>query len=354
MEPRVTTWIASLLLVAATALVGAAAPLEEPVATAEGGAGGYEVPGTDLWLGAFATLEVEVPKSRPALLDLGDMGVLIRYQLTPTLTFFNETDLDDVATLESGKGIERGSRILLLERLYLDWSVTPQLTVRGGKFLTPFGIWNVIRRAPLTWTVDRPVATQEAFPDHTTGLSLIYQTTRHGWSVDATAYGQAQEELVRGASDISADADGGGRVVMGHVVGSGYLAWGLSGIAFKNHDTHRWEDSYGTDFDLTLWRQQLTGEFAYTRLREPDLPRQWSLYVQDVFPLYRELFGVVRFEHVAPSQGQESTGWLVGLAWRGLPHTLVKVNYQFVDHNGDPDAPSALERGFFASVTVFF
>src|SRR5262245_18693426 len=107
MEPRVTTWMASLLFVAATAVVGSAAPLEDqPVATAEGSAGGYEVPGTGLWLGGFATLAVEVPKSRPVLLALGDMGVLIRYQLTPTLTFFNETDLDDVATLEAGNVME--------------------------------------------------------------------------------------------------------------------------------------------------------------------------------------------------------------------------------------------------------
>jgi hypothetical protein len=33
---------------------------------------------------------------------------------------------------------------------------------------------------------------------------LLLETTRHGWSFDATAYGQAQGELDRGASDISA------------------------------------------------------------------------------------------------------------------------------------------------------
>src|SRR5215510_11678191 len=355
MEPRVTTWVASLLFVAATALSGSAAPLEDqPVATAEGSAGGYEVPGTGLWLGGFATLEVEVPKSRPALLDLGDMGVLIRYQLTPTLTFFNETDLDDVVTLESGKGIERGSRVLLLERLYLDWSVTPQLTVRGGKFLTPFGIWNVIRRAPLTWTVDRPVATQSAFPDHTTWLGLIYQTTRHGWSLDATAYGQAQDELVRGASDISATAVGGGRMVAGHTLGPASLAVGVSGVAFDDLDTNRWEDSYGTDFDLTIRGNHLQGEFAYTKFRNVRASQEWSFYLQEVVPLYRELYGVLRFEFIDPRTGSDVTGPLIGLAWRVLPHVILKADYQFANHEGGSTERSALERGFLASVTVFF
>ncbi len=251
-------------------------------------------------------------------------------------------------------GLERGSRVLLLERLYLDWAATPELSVRFGKFLTPFGIWNVIRRAPLTWTVDRPVATQNAFPDHTTSLSLVYQTTRHGWTVDATAYGQAQDELVRGASDISATAVGGGRVVVGHTVGPAYAAVGASAIGFRNRDTGRWEEAWGGDLDVTVRDHHLTGEFAYSRLAAIDGADEWSAYLQDVVPLYGGLYGVVRLEHVEARRGRAVNGELVGLAWRPVAHVLVKVDYQFADHEGAPSARSALERGFLAGVTLFF
>jgi hypothetical protein len=320
----------------------------------DGSAGGYHVGDTGLWLGGYASLDVEVPESEPAALELGSLGLLVRYELTPTLAFFNETDLDDTVRLVEASGLERGSRVLLLERLYLDWTATPELTVRFGKFLTPFGIWNVIRRAPLTWTVDRPAATQNAFPDHTTGLSLIYQTTRHGWSFDATAYGQAQDELVRGASDISASAVGGGRVVAGHTVGPAYLSLGLSGIGFENRDTGRWEDAYGTDFELTLRGNHLTGEFAYSHLREAGASRELSFYVQDVVPLYRQLYGVLRFEHVEPREGSTVNGPLIGIAWRPLAHVIIKADYQFADHESPSSARSAVERGFLAGVTVFF
>ena len=316
--------------------------------------GGYRVGDTRLWLGGYASMNVEVPQSDKARLDLADLGILVRYELTPSLAFFNETDLDDTVSFIEHDGLERGSRVVLLERLYLDWTPKPELTVRLGKFLTTFGIWNVIRRAPLTWTVDRPVATQSAFPDHTTGVALIYQTTRHGWSLDATAYGQAQDELVRGASDISASAVGGGRAVAGRTVGAAYLAVGVSTVGFENRDTDRWEDAYGTDLDMTLWRNHLTGEFAYSHLRERQASREWSFYVQDVVPLYGNVYGVVRFEHVVPRRGPTVNGPLIGLAWRPLPHLVVKADYQFADHEGAPTARSALERGFFASVTVFF
>ncbi len=357
MEPhrsfvRLAMWL--LIVVVAVSIGHAGEPEKDSYSLPDASGAGYHVGQTGLWLGGYTTVEVEVPESGPASVGLGDLGLLVRYELTPSLAFFNEIDLEDTARFAEHSGVERGSRILLLERLYLEWSATPRFTLRAGKFLTPFGLWNVVRRAPLTWTIDRPVATQDAFPDHTTGLSLIYQTTRYGWSVDATGYGQGQDELVRGASDISASAAGGGRVVAGHILGPAYFAVGLSGIGFKNKDTDRWEDSYGADVDLTLWRNHLTGECAYTHLREARASREWSFYLQDVFPLYRTLYGVLRFEHVEARRGPAVDGQLVGLAWRFNPHTVIKVDYQFANHEGSPTARSALERGLVAGVTLFF
>ena len=344
--------LAASLLVLMAALP-AAAESESRLAS-EASEGGYRVGHTGLWLGGYASIDGEVPESAPATAEVGNLGLLARYELTPSLAFFNETDLEDTVRLVEHSGLERGSRVLLLERLYLEWAVSPEVTMRFGKFLTPFGIWNVVRRAPLTWTVDRPVATQDAFPDHTTGASVLYQTTRHGWTFDATGYGQAQDELVRGASDISASAVGGGRAVAGHTLGAAYLALGLSAIGFKNVDTDRWEEAYGADLDLTFGGNRLTGEFAYSHLREPDASREWGFYLQDVVPLYRTLYGVLRFEHVEPRSGPAVNGPLLGLAWRVLPHVVLKADYQFADHEGVPRERSALERGFVAGVTLFF
>ena len=76
-------------------------------------------------------------------------------------------------------------RFAEVERLYLEALLTPTLTLRVGEVYTPFGLWNVVRRAPLTWTTERPAITESVFPQHATGLSLLYQATWHGWSIDA-------------------------------------------------------------------------------------------------------------------------------------------------------------------------
>jgi hypothetical protein len=347
---RGVLWLAaSLFMVASAPLARGAEPdFPSPVAR-EVSPRGYTLAGTRLWLGGYLNISGTVPESGSASLALGDVGLLARYEVTPSIALFNETDLEDSVTWQEGNGVTRGSRVLLLERLYADWSATPEFTVRVGKFLTPFGLWNVIRRAPLTWTVERPLATQSAFPEHATGLGLLYQTTRHGWSLDATGYGQAQDELVRGASDDSASAMGGGRVAVSHSVGPAYAGLGCSGVSFRNRDSGRWEDAYGADVALTLFDHEIMGEFAYSHLREIDASREWGLYLQDVVPLYGSLYGVTRYEHFEPRQGPVVNGMLVGLNWRPFRYLVLKADYQFTDR-----PQSDLDRGFLASVVLFF
>src|SRR5262245_42963276 len=93
---RVPVRLAALLAVAVASASIAAEPDRLTPETAEPAELGFRVPHTGLWVGGFGTIEASVPQSQPATVGLGDMGLLLRWELTPTLTFFNETDLDDV------------------------------------------------------------------------------------------------------------------------------------------------------------------------------------------------------------------------------------------------------------------
>src|SRR5262249_9284238 len=147
----------------------------------EGFAGGYSFPGTGLWIGGDATIEASVPEDTHSSVKLDELSLLLRWEPLPRLAFFTEMKLDELVSFSPAEGVPRGDRVLSIERLYLDWAATPTLTVRAGKFLTPFGLWNLIRRTPLSWTVERPLVTERFFPEHTTGLQLLYQTTWQGW-----------------------------------------------------------------------------------------------------------------------------------------------------------------------------
>lgn len=307
------------------------------------------MPGTGLWFAGDVTITGGAPEGDPAFLELDDVSLLARWDATPRLAFFVEARLDETLELVEAEGIERGTADISIERLYADVLLTPRLSLRAGKFFTPFGVWNVVRRAPLTWTIEEPAIAEGTFPTRATGLSLVYQTTWQGWSVDATAYGPAQDELpLRQTRENGLMA--GGRTAIGRALGSAYATLGLNVAGFEDHGTRRWAETYGTDFEVTWRGAQLSSEFVYEHLRGP-ASRQYGFYVQAAVPMpvVNDLYGVLRIEHFRPRHGARGTGELVGVFWRPLPFLILKTNYLFGEKVED-----VLEPGFFTSVIFFF
>jgi hypothetical protein len=78
-------------------------------------------------------------------------------------TISDYTDFD--RTLRWG-GIE-------IERVYLEWSPLPWVTVRAGQFLTPYGVWNVDHGSPTIIPAQKPfVIGVGYFPERQTGIEL--------------------------------------------------------------------------------------------------------------------------------------------------------------------------------------
>jgi hypothetical protein len=75
-----------------------------------------------------------------------------------------------------------------IERAWLEYSAHPLLTIRGGQWLTPYGIWIVDHGSPVIIGVRRPyVVGEELIPEHQTGLliygSSIIGTTELGYNL---------------------------------------------------------------------------------------------------------------------------------------------------------------------------
>lgn len=349
-------WAAAILLalvlsfstvVAMPHLAAAVDATPDTSLTRDPDAEGLVTPIVGLWVGGDATFALNVPEGSEVSGELADVNLLARYEPTPRLSLFADLLLEDTFRVENGSGFQTLNGNLSIDRLYADWFLAPTLTLRVGKFLTPFGLWNPVRRAPLTWTVERPAVTEQTFPEHSTGLDFRYLATLNEWSIDAQLYGPAQDALPLRQSEETGLMVGG-RSSLGHSLGPAYAILGLNAAAYEDSTNSRWAGAYGIDLDVSFLGNQLTAEFDYARPWHSS-SSVYGSYVQDAIPLIEDLYGVLRIQTFKPLQGPTVTGELIGLFWRPLPFLILKADYQFADR-GSAD----VERGFFASAALLF
>jgi hypothetical protein len=110
-----------------------------------------------------------------------------------------------------GRPVQWGG--VVIERAYMEYDLTDWLTIRGGHWLTPYGIWNIDHGSPVIIGVRRPyIIGEQFFPEHQTGLDLF--GSRH--LSDYKLSYHATLSNGRGGSEAQADQDNelavGGRV----------------------------------------------------------------------------------------------------------------------------------------------
>jgi hypothetical protein len=311
---------------------------------------GLILPG-NLWLSGDVTLSVEAPETQDTAFELDDVSLLARWEPFGRLAFFGELRLEDLFEVTEHEGVITSGGQVEIERLYAEALLTPELSLRVGKVFTPFGLWNVISRGPFTWTVEEPAVTENVFPQRATGLSLLYQKTWRGWSVDATAYGPAQNQIqFRDAEEESLDSGlmFGSRVAAGRALGPAYATLGLNVAEFTRGESREWATATGLDLAINAWGHEITGELTY-RVPGSGGRTTHGLYLQDAIPIVRTLYGVLRFEYFRRPDGPAATGQVLGLYWRPVPNVVLKADYIFGTR-----ATENLETGFQASFSLLF
>ena len=301
-----------------------------------------------LWIGGDVTLETDVPETGLATAAFDDLSLLARWEPTTRLALFGELRVEDVAEWREGDGLSSAGGEVRLERGYLEALVTPTFALRLGRVFTPFGLWNVVRRAPLTWTVEAPAAAEDVFPEHATGLSLLHRSTWRGWTIDATTYGPVQDEPAIQHSDEKGWL-AGARLAVARSIGSAFAGMGLNAAGFRTHDDPDWTTATGLDLELAAAGHQLASELTF-RIPASGGRAEFGAYVQDVLPLRplaSEIYGVLRFEAFQPAHGGTAIGLLGGLFWRPLPRLVLRADYLFSTR-----ALERLDPGFRGSISI--
>jgi hypothetical protein len=124
---------------------------------------------------------------------------------------------------------------------------------------------------------------------------------------------------------------------------------GVNGAGIADRFGAPWHGVGGLDLDVTAFGHLLTGELYYGPPRSPGgADAEWGFYLQDAIPIVDRLYGVLRYEHY-DGPGRPLDAGVFGVACWPWKHLILKVDYQV----GNRDVED-FERGFFASVTLFF
>ena len=88
-------------------------------------------------------------------------------------SFFSEVELENGTQLEGEGSSTSGTGSLFVEKANFDYKWRPDTTIRMGRFMTPFGIWNQDHYSPFVSTQDRPMHIEQIAPGTTNGLDII-------------------------------------------------------------------------------------------------------------------------------------------------------------------------------------
>jgi hypothetical protein len=300
---------------------------------------GYPLPWLGLTAGGYATLRAGNIKGEPIHAILQDLSLFLHADLSTRWHFFTELELGD-ALAWSGGGLTTSYAEFDVERLYLDHNLSPRLTLRLGKFLTPIGRWNVIHADPLVWSVFRPLTTSAAFARHATGAALQGTWTLSESAVDYAIYLDDSYALDPGPgyeptyldSPVTPNPDN----VFDHAAGlrlryrglDDALQLGLSAASFTLTHQPATKNLVGADLFYTQAGLELSGEAIYRQSSGLN-GDEWGGFVQLVLPIAHGFFGVLTGERFkAAGYSQATNIGRLGITYRPRPPLSLKIELQ--------------------------
>ncbi|MCX7097823.1 MAG: hypothetical protein NTV43_07970 [Methylococcales bacterium] len=305
--------------------------------------GGYALGDTGLRLGGYASTEIDVPRTAPWHFSLSDLSLFLTWDNGSRLHFFSELEAGDLLSAGEDESLGVQNVHFEFERCYLDTLVNNNLTVRVGKFLSPIGQWNIIHAAPLVWTTSRPVATENLFSTHATGLMLHGSVNVAQHLLEYSVYGDASETFEAHRSNNPFENAFGAHVRY-YLTDSLQLGATYANFVLNDLQPIRYNLA-GLDLAWSYQRYELSSEIVYRTTHHTTVENTWQGFIQGVAPISQQWFVIGRYEYFGQTQADAGQIGLLGLAYRPLPPVILKLEYRLGEHN-EVLAPDGLSASF--------
>ncbi|MDD2759258.1 MAG: hypothetical protein PHH11_03070 [Methylomonas sp.] len=306
---------------------------------------GYAVDETGLRIGGYANAKIDAPRAAPFYFEVTDLSLFITWDNGSRLRFFSELEGGDV--LRGGEDEALGLQYahFEFERFYLDTLIDNNLTIRLGKFLTPIGRWNVIHAAPLVWTTSRPVATENSFSTHASGLMLHGSVMVANRQLEYSVYGDATDALDPHQSREPLN-NGVGAHLRYYLDDTLQIGASFANFSLNDDLSANRHHLAGLDFSWSYQKFELSSEIVYRTSDRANVKDIWQGFAQSVMPLFSQhWFAVGRYEFFDQELDKTGQVGVLGLAYRPLPPLVWKLEYRLGTHN-ELLAPDGLSASF--------
>ena len=299
-------------------------------------------------LGGYSSAGITAPRKGNTELSLNEISLMLSWENDGRLKFFSELELERPLSWNENKKFDSTNGYFDLERLYLDYNLSEKVNIRGGRFLTPAGRWNLLHAAPLVWTSSRPLATQYLFPTAINGVMMYgsapVKIGEEDQSVDYSFFVEGLKDQIKDNNEIIYK-----NVAGAHFGLNNQLNLGLS-LATFSEDRPDSPDyrMIGLDFITHIKGWEISGE-GFQRFTSSGSDGGSGAYLQSAAPLGNNWYWLTRLETFHKPDVVSGERWVLGLTKRITPQQLLKM--EFVGGSDDfIDTP----RGFIGSFAVLF
>jgi len=282
-------------------------------------------------------------------------SLFLQKKLHKNWSVFSELEFEDAPFFEAGgsKELSRSEGKILLEQVYADYHATPNMTLRGGRFLTPAGIWNINHYPPFVTTQSRPLHIRNIFPQYLDGLELSGSVNIHDYMLSYSGYA-ANGGGNPGSGDQNEDKAFGGRLEFNAPL-MVELKIGVSALNDKLNDGTE-KTATGADLQLNISALKIQAEYATADMKpgEGQTYGMQGYYVQALTNLGMwTFFG--RYDYFNENDTIADNGVFVstgGLNYHWTPTVVSKIEANYFDYQNEE--VSVDHTVWILSLSVFF
>jgi hypothetical protein len=302
-------------------------------------------------LRGYAVVAYQRAEGEPDSFDQEAFAVYFNSPLSDQVSVFAEIEFSNgIRLTDPDTGDDEDVGRVKVERALIDYHPVDWAQVRLGKFLTPFGDWNVNHADPLHFTTSRPLVVGLVVPETLTGILLQGTFFPADWEVDYRLH------LSNGSGEQPDTDDGNYHKAVGARLAVRPWAGLQLGASLFDDADDRYEgwhqQHFGVDFQWRPGAFQLSGEGVVSRAigdRSDGAPE--GMFVEVAYTFGHRLSPVVRYELMRlPQNAVASRVGVAGIAYRPLAPLLLKAEYQ-VRRGGRERWRS---NAVLASVATFF